>query len=234
MQALVGKSVREVADALHTPESQFDVDDDEGGYNRSVFAFMIGPPYGRILRINVSQQDAIVSTDHKVRAAEFFDKRASGIEVYFCGTQRDICVGDAKPQYLKLPESTYSSLQLELYHSCLEGVGENFLTLYYLDRDEPLKAHETASMDLTIRLDDLHKLAKDGDNDQGKYGMALAHLILKNADEHREQSIQDKYSLQIVIECKNLVTNSMDIQRASELEKYLAAASTNQVLYPTP
>jgi hypothetical protein len=96
------------------------------------------------------------------------------------------------------------------------------------------RAQEDLTMALTFELKDLHHQSKTAGKDQVESAIHIAHLILKQAAEHKEQLLPDKYSLQMVIECKSLVTNSVDIQRASELEKYLAESSTNQVLYSTP
>jgi len=101
LQPLVGKTVGEVAAALNTPEKQFSADDDDlKGCYRGVSCFMIGPPYGRILKIYVSRDDAVVTSERRVEANEFFSKRATGIEVWFWGTRRDICVGEATPHFL--------------------------------------------------------------------------------------------------------------------------------------
>ena len=89
-------------------------------------------------------------------------------------------------------------------------------------------------MALTFELEDLHRLSKTARKDQVESAVDIAHLILKQAAEHKEQLLQDKYSLQMVIECKSLVTNTADIQRASDLAKYLSASSTSQIVYPTP
>jgi hypothetical protein len=130
--------------------------------------------------------------------------------------------------------STHSQCQRELYQSRLQGATDEFITLHQLDRGESQKAHDFATSEITLRLDELHRLTNGADKDQLESGTYLAHSILKNAAEHREQLIQDKYSLQMVIECKNLVTNTVDIQRASELQQYLTSSSTNQILWETP
>ena len=122
----------------------------------------------------------------------------------------------------------------ELYQSYISSVGIEAIVLRHLDRDRPLKAHEAATMELSFRLGDLHRLANSVDAERRETAVSMAHVILKNASEHREQLVKDKYSLQMVIACKKLVTSADDIQRASELADYLTKSSTNQVVYPQP
>ena len=120
----------------------------------------------------------------------------------------------------------------ELYQSYISTVGTEAIVLRSLDRDRPLKAHEMATMDLSFRLDDLHRLANSVDAESRDTAVNMAHLILKNASEHREQLAKDKYSLQMIVACKKLVASADDIARASELVDYLAKSGTNQVVYP--
>ena len=120
----------------------------------------------------------------------------------------------------------------ELYQSYISSVGTEAIVLRNLDRDRPLKAHEFATMELSFRLDDLRRLANSVDAERRETAVNLAHLILKNASEHREQLAKDRYSLEMVMACKNLVTSAEDIDRASKLAEYLRASSTNQVVYP--
>jgi hypothetical protein len=89
-----------------------------------------------------------------------------------------------------------------------------------------------ATMDLSFRLDNLRRLANSVDAEQRDTAVSLAHLILKNASEHRERLAKDKYSLQMLIACKKLVTNAENLASASALVDYLARSSTNQVTYP--
>ncbi|HTR43524.1 MAG TPA: hypothetical protein VMH87_18075 [Pseudomonadales bacterium] len=130
--------------------------------------------------------------------------------------------------------STPTQSQRMLYQSYTTTLGEECLTIHLLDQGEPQKAREFATMQLTFSLDALQKNQHCADKDQLATVNDLVHLILKNADEHREQLAQDKYSLQMVIECKSLVTNTVDIQRASDLAKFLSATCTNQIVYTKP
>jgi len=99
LRPLVGKTVREVADALHTPESLFIADDQPPGYYRAVTSNLVGPPESRILSIYVSREDAITSGGRRVEVSELFDKKAVGIEVWLARNHRaawDACVGDVR------------------------------------------------------------------------------------------------------------------------------------------
>jgi len=87
---------------------------------------------------------------------------------------------------------------------------------------------------LALRLNELRKLADGADGNDLERQADLAHSILNHALEHRENLLQDQWSLQMVMELKGLVTNNVDIQHASELAKYLAATSTNQLMFPAP
>ena len=120
----------------------------------------------------------------------------------------------------------------DLYQSYISSVGTEAVVLRNLDQGKPLRAHQAATMELTFRLNDLHRLANTADKEQFESAVKIAHIILKNACEHRDQLIQDEYSLQMIIECKRLVTDAQDIQRASALAEYLASSSTNQIVYP--
>ena len=130
--------------------------------------------------------------------------------------------------------STHSQCRRDLYQSSFKGAADATITINLLDRQESHKAHDYAVGALALRLEELHTLAKDADKDDLERQADLAHAILQHATEHREQLLQDEWSLQMVIELKSLVTNTVDIKRASELAQYLAASSTNQLRFPTP
>jgi hypothetical protein len=122
----------------------------------------------------------------------------------------------------------------ELYQSHITNVADASITLRCLDRGEISRAHEHATMQLTSQLEHLHSLSKVATKDELETAANLAHLILVNANEHKEQLLRDKYSLQMVIACKSLVTNTQDTDQASELAQYLTTTSTNQIVYPNP
>jgi hypothetical protein len=122
----------------------------------------------------------------------------------------------------------------KLYQSHIRATADESVALFLLHEGKASKAQDYLTSALTFELKDLHHLSKSARNDQVESAVDIARIILKNAAEHKEQLLQDKYSLQMVIECKSLVTNTADIQRASDLAKYLSDSSTNQVLFESP
>ena len=126
------------------------------------------------------------------------------------------------------------SCEEKLYQSHIGATADESAALFQLNKGQVSGAQEILTMALTFELEDLHRLSKTAHVDQVESAVDIAHLILKNAAEHKEQLLQNRYSLQMVIDCKSLVINTADTQRASDLAKYLSASSTNQILYSTP
>jgi hypothetical protein len=130
--------------------------------------------------------------------------------------------------------STNSACRHDLYESRYEATSYTAATLSYLDLSDTAKSRDWVIECLAIDLSELHKLASGADKDELDRQANLAHLLLKHASKYREQLPKDHNSLQMVIELESFVTNTPDIQIASELAQYLAASSTNQVSSPTP
>ena len=126
------------------------------------------------------------------------------------------------------------SCKAKLYQSSFEGATDAIVTLGLLDRGKLSKTHDFLTGSLALRLNELRRLSKNADKDDLERQAHLAHSVLKHIAEHREQFVQDTYSLQTVIVLKSIVTNTTDIQCATDLTNYLATTSTNQILWPTP
>ncbi len=105
MQPLLGKTVREVAVALHVPESAFRAGDEPPGRFRFVSGYFPTEPLGRTLTIYVSRETSVMSPDRKVSAVELLDKIAAGIAVSFPVAEKrpDVVVGDVIAYYHMQP-----------------------------------------------------------------------------------------------------------------------------------
>lgn len=105
LQPLLGKTVREVAVALHVPESALRAGDEPPGRFRLVSGHFPTEPLGRTLTVYVSREASVMSPDRKVSAAELLDKTAAGIAVSFpvADKRPDIVVGDVIAYYHMKP-----------------------------------------------------------------------------------------------------------------------------------
>ncbi|MBN9690592.1 MAG: hypothetical protein J0M24_10160 [Verrucomicrobia bacterium] len=105
LQPLLGKTVREVAVALHVPESALRAGDEPPGRFRLVSGHIPTEPLGRTLTVYVSREASVMSPDRKVSAAELLDKTAAGIAVSFpvADKRPDIVVGDVIAYYHMKP-----------------------------------------------------------------------------------------------------------------------------------
>jgi hypothetical protein len=101
LQPLLGKTVREVADALRVPESALRAGDEPPGRFRFVSGYFPDEPLGRRLTIYVSRDAAVMSPERKVSGADLLDKTAAGIAISFPATDKrpDVVVGDVIPYY---------------------------------------------------------------------------------------------------------------------------------------
>ena len=105
LQPLLGKTVREVATALHVPESALRAGDEPPGRFSFVYGNFTTEPLGRRLTIYVSREGAVMSPERKVSAADLLDKTASGIAVSFpvADKRADVVVGEVIAYYHMQP-----------------------------------------------------------------------------------------------------------------------------------
>jgi hypothetical protein len=82
---------------------------------------------------------------------------------------------------------------------------------------------------LAFRLSQMHELSKNTHGDDLERIDLLAPQVLKYAFEHKEQLLEDKFSLRMASKLQALVTAPPDVQKASELVRYLSITSTNQL-----
>src|SRR5438045_2546820 len=101
LRPLLGKTVREVASALHIPDSALHARDEPPGTFRFVSGYFPDKPLGRELTIYVSRDAAVMSHERKVLATNLLDKTASGIAVSFpiADERPDVVVGDVIAYY---------------------------------------------------------------------------------------------------------------------------------------
>ena len=102
LQTLVGKTVREVAAALHVPESSLRASDEPPGIFRLVEGFWQESPFDRRLTIYVGREAAVIRIDGgKVLPSDLFDKTVVGIAVWFPMEDKrpDLVVGDVIWRY---------------------------------------------------------------------------------------------------------------------------------------
>jgi hypothetical protein len=105
LQPLLGKTVREVASALHVPESALRPGDEPPGKFRFVSGSIPGEPLGRRLTIYLSRDATVFSPELKVSVADLLDKTAAGIAVSFPASDKrpDVVVGDVITYYHMQP-----------------------------------------------------------------------------------------------------------------------------------
>jgi len=105
LRPLLGKTVREVATALHVPESALRAGDEPPGRFRFVSGFIPDEPLGRRLTIYFSRDATVFSPERKVGATDLLDKTAAGIAVSFpiADKRPDVVVGDVIAYYHRQP-----------------------------------------------------------------------------------------------------------------------------------
>jgi hypothetical protein len=105
LQPLLGKTVREVASALHVSESALRPGDEPPGKFRFVSGYLPDEPFGRRLTIYFSRDATVFSPDRQVSVADLLDKRAAGIAVSFpvADKRPDVVVGDVVAYYHMQP-----------------------------------------------------------------------------------------------------------------------------------
>lgn len=96
LQPLLGKTVREVASALHVPELALRPGDEPPGKFRFVSGYISDEPLGRRLTIYFGRDATVFSPERKVSVADLLNKTAAGIVVSFpvADKRPDVVVGD--------------------------------------------------------------------------------------------------------------------------------------------
>jgi hypothetical protein len=125
--------------------------------------------------------------------------------------------------------STQSESRHALFQSTVTAASNEALTISLLDNNNIERTHEEATFFLSWRLDDLRSFTNGLTKDELNSRTFLARSILKHATKSQAELLQDRYSLQMIMTLKGLLTDPSDIQGASELETYLKTSSTNQV-----